>query len=61
LPVLRGFSRNVKQDSEASNASGGMAIQNNPAHDGFATIRPFEKKVSKCCPGNILFLSDMIK
>jgi hypothetical protein len=24
LPVLRGFSRNVKQDSEASNASGGM-------------------------------------
>jgi hypothetical protein len=24
LPVLRGFSRSVKQDSEASNASGGM-------------------------------------
>jgi hypothetical protein len=27
LPVLRGFSRNVKQDSVASNASGGVAIK----------------------------------
>jgi hypothetical protein len=30
LPVLRGFSRNVKQDSEVSNANGGMAIRNEP-------------------------------
>jgi hypothetical protein len=28
LPVLRGFSRNVKQDSEASNASGGVSEAN---------------------------------
>jgi hypothetical protein len=28
LPVLRGFSRNVKQDSEASNASGGVSNAN---------------------------------
>jgi hypothetical protein len=28
LPVLRGFSRSVKQDSEASNASGGVSVAN---------------------------------
>jgi hypothetical protein len=27
-PVLRGFSRSVKQDSEASNASGGVSEAN---------------------------------
>jgi hypothetical protein len=32
LPVLRGFSRNVKQDSEANEVSGGVTAEPHVAH-----------------------------
>jgi hypothetical protein len=44
LPVLRGFSRNVKQDSEANAVSGGMAGNTTPASVKFAAIPLFAEK-----------------
>jgi hypothetical protein len=50
LPVLRGFSRNVKQDSEASSASGGMATMQPAFPLVFAAINTLAKKILKMLP-----------
>jgi hypothetical protein len=47
LPVLRGFSRSVKQDSEASSASGGVSNANVSAwHSTVVALSPADS--NKC-------------
>jgi hypothetical protein len=50
LPVLRGFSRNAKQDSVANAVSGGMASNKTSASVIFAPIQIIGKNILKMLP-----------
>jgi hypothetical protein len=50
LPVLRGFSRSAKQDSEASAASVGMATDTDFAPAILAAVRKPEKNILEMLP-----------
>jgi hypothetical protein len=52
LPVLRGFSRNVKQDSETSAASGGVSVAN--VSPWRSTVRVASTAFRLPCAGKVL-------